>query len=128
MKRALLLTPLCAIFWHATGYEASSLLRISDNAGTQHIFSLTGVYLGMSAGAGTAVAYLRDEEGRVGAIVHQRGARIDVEYTEGGLVGAIHSSRGQSVRYEYVTLDGRTHCVLCTAMPVPAVMNMTLPV
>ena len=94
---------------HATGYEASSLLRISDNSGTQHIFSLTGVYLGMSAGAGTAVAYLRDEEGRVGAIVHQRGARIDVEYTEGGLVGAIHSSRGQSVRYEYVTLDGRTH-------------------
>lgn len=93
----------------ATGYEASSLLRISDNSGTQHIFSLTGVYLGMSAGAGTAVAYLRDEEGRVGAIVHQRGARIDVEYTEGGLVGAIHSSRGQSVRYEYVTLDGRTH-------------------
>ena len=94
---------------HATGYDASSLLRISDNTGTQHIFSLTGVYLGMSAGAGTAVAYLRDEEGRVGAIVHQRGARIDVEYTEGGLVGAIHSSRGQSVRYEYVTLDGRTH-------------------
>ena len=94
---------------HATGYGASSLLRISDNSGTQHIFSLTGVYLGMSAGAGTAVAYLRDEEGRVGAIVHQRGARIDVEYTEGGLVGAIHSSRGQSVRYEYVTLDGRTH-------------------
>ena len=94
---------------HATGYDASSLLRISDNSGTQHIFSLTGVYLGMSAGAGTAVAYLRDEEGRVGAIVHQRGARINVEYTEGGLVGAIHSSRGQSVRYEYVTLDGRTH-------------------
>lgn len=94
---------------HATGYDASSLLRISDNSGTQHIFSLTGVYLGMSAGAGTAVAYLRDEEGRVGAIVHQRGARIEVEYTEGGLVGAIHSSRGQSVRYEYVTLDGRTH-------------------
>jgi len=94
---------------HATGYEASSLLRISDNSGTQHIYSLTGVYLGMSAGAGTAVAYLRDEEGRVGAIVHQRGARINVEYTEGGLVGAIHSSRGQSVRYEYVTLDGRTH-------------------
>ena len=94
---------------HATGYGASSLLRISDNSGTQHIFSLTGVYLGMSAGAGTAVAYLRDEEGRVGAIVHQRGARINVEYTEGGLVGAIHSSRGQSVRYEYVTLDGRTH-------------------
>ena len=54
---------------HATGYDASSLLRISDNSGTQHIFSLTGVYLGMSAGAGTAVAYLRDEEGRVGAIV-----------------------------------------------------------
>ena len=94
---------------HATGYEASSLLRISDNAGTQHIFSLTGVYLGMSAGAGTAVAYLRDEDGRVSAIVHQRGARINVEYTEDGLVGAIHSSRGQSVRYEYVTLDGRTH-------------------
>lgn len=94
---------------HATGYDASSLLRISDNSGTQHIFSLTGVYLGMSAGAGTAVAYLRDEEGRVGAIVHQRGARINVEYTEDGLVGAIHSSRGQSVRYEYVTLDGRTH-------------------
>lgn len=94
---------------HTTGYDASSLLRISDNSGTQHIFSLTGVYLGMSAGAGTAVAYLRDEEGRVGAIVHQRGARINVEYTEGGLVGAIHSSRGQSVRYEYVTLDGRTH-------------------
>lgn len=94
---------------HATGYDASSLLRISDNSGTQHIFTLTGVCLGMSAGAGTAVAYLRDEEGRVGAIVHQRGARIDVEYTEGGLVGAIHSSRGQSVRYEYVTLDGRTH-------------------
>ncbi|WP_239663112.1 DUF6531 domain-containing protein [Rothia mucilaginosa] len=93
----------------ATGYEASSLLRISDNSGTQHIFSLTGVYLGMSAGAGTAVAYLRDEDGRVGAIVHQRGARINVEYTEDGLVGAIHSSRGQSVRYEYVTLDGRTH-------------------
>ena len=93
----------------ATDYDASSLLRISDNAGTQHIFSLTGVYLGMSAGAGTAVAYLRDEEGRVSAIVHQRGARINVEYTEGGLVGAIHSSRGQSVRYEYVTLDGRTH-------------------
>ena len=94
---------------HATSYEASSLLRISDNSGTQHIFSLTGVYLGMSAGAGTAVAYLRDEEGRVSAVVHQRGARINVEYTEGGLVGAIHSSRGQSVRYEYVTLDGRTH-------------------
>ena len=94
---------------NATGYDASSLLCISDNSGTQHIFSLTGVYLGMSAGAGTAVAYLRDEEGRVGAIVHQRGARINVEYTEGGLVGAIHSSRGQSVRYEYVTLDGRTH-------------------
>ena len=94
---------------HATGYDASSLLRISDNSGTQHIFSLTGVYLGMSAGAGTAVAYLRDEEGRVGAIVHQRGARINVEYTEGGLVGAIHSSRGQSVHYEYATLDGRTH-------------------
>lgn len=94
---------------HATGYDASSLLRISDNSGTQHIFSLTGVYLGMSAGAGTAVAYLRDEEDRVGAIVHQRGARINVEYTEAGLVGAIHSSRGQSVRYEYVTLDGRTH-------------------
>ena len=94
---------------HTTGYDASSLLCISDNSGTQHIFSLTGVYLGMSAGAGTAVAYLRDEEGRVGAIVHQRGARINVEYTEGGLVGAIHSSRGQSVRYEYVTLDGRTH-------------------
>ena len=94
---------------HATGYDASSLLRISDNAGTQHIFNLTGVYLGMSAGAGTAVAYLRDEDGRVGTIVHQRGARINVEYTEGGLVGAIHSSRGQSVRYEYVTLDGRTH-------------------
>ena len=94
---------------HATSYDASSLLRISDNSGTQHIFSLTGVYLGMSAGAGTAVAYLRDEEGRVDAIVHQRGARIEVEYTEGGLVGAIHSSRGQSVRYEYVTLDGRTH-------------------
>ena len=94
---------------HATGYDASSLLRISDNSGTQHIFSLTGVYLGMSAGAGTAVAYLRDEEGRVSAVVHQRGARINVEYTEGGLVGAIHSSRGQSVRYEYVTLDGRTH-------------------
>lgn len=93
----------------ATDYDASSLLRISDNSGTQHIFSLTGVYLGMSAGAGTAVAYLRDEDGRVGAIVHQRGARIDVEYTEGGLVGAVHSSRGQSVRYEYVTLDGRTH-------------------
>lgn len=63
----------------------------------------------MSAGAGTAVAYLRDEDGRVSAIVHQRGARINVEYTEDGLVGAIHSSRGQSVRYEYVTLDGRTH-------------------
>ena len=94
---------------HATSYDASSLLRISDNSGTQHIFSLTGVYLGMSAGAGTAVAYLRDEEGRVGAIVHHRGARINVEYTEDGLVGAIHSSRGQSVRYEYVTLDGRTH-------------------
>ena len=94
---------------HATDYDTSSLLRISDNSGTQHIFSLTGVYLGMSAGAGTAVAYLRDEEGRVRAIVHQRGARINVEYTEGGLVGAIHSSRGQSVRYEYVTLDGRTH-------------------
>lgn len=94
---------------HATGYDASSLLRISDNSGTQHIYSLTGVYLGMSAGAGTAVAYLRDEEDRVGAIVHQRGARINVEYTEAGLVGAIHSSRGQSVRYEYVTLDGRTH-------------------
>lgn len=94
---------------HATGYEASSLLRISDNSGTQHIFSLTGVYLGMNAGAGTAVAYLRDEEGRVSSIVHQRGARINVEYTEGGLVGAIHSSRSQSVRYEYVTLDGRTH-------------------
>ena len=94
---------------HATSYEASSLLRISDNSGTQYIFSLTGVYLGMSAGAGTAVAYLRDEEGRVGAIVHQRGARINVEYTEGGLVGAIHSSRGQSVRYEYVTLEGRSH-------------------
>ncbi|MDU6366994.1 MAG: DUF6531 domain-containing protein, partial [Rothia mucilaginosa] len=93
----------------ATEYDASSLLRISDNSGTQHIFSLTGVYLGMSAGAGTAVAYLRDEDGRVGAIVHQRGARINVEYTEDGLVGAIHSSRGQSVRYEYVTLDGRTH-------------------
>ena len=94
---------------HATGHEASSLLRISDNSGTQHIFSLTGVYLGMSAGAGTAVAYLRDEDGRVSAIVHQHGARINVEYTEGGLVGAIHSSRGQSVRYEYVTLDSRTH-------------------
>lgn len=94
---------------HTTGYDASSLLRISDNSGTQHIFSLTGVYLGMSAGAGTAVAYLRDEEGRVSSIVHHRGARINVEYTEDGLVGAIHSSRGQSVRYEYVTLDGRTH-------------------
>ena len=94
---------------HATDYDTSSLLRISDNSGTQHIFSLTGVYLGMSAGAGTAVAYLRDEEGRVRAIVHQRGACINVEYTEGGLVGAIHSSRGQSVRYEYVTLDGRPH-------------------
>ena len=93
----------------ATDYDASSLLRISDNAGTQHIFSLTGIYLGMSAGAGTAVAYLRDEDGRVSAIVHQRGARINVEYTEDGLVGAIHSSRGQSVRYEYVTLDGHTH-------------------
>lgn len=93
----------------ATDYDASSLLRISDNSGTQHIFSLTGVYLGMSAGAGTAVAYLRDEDGRVSAIVHQHGARIDVEYTEGGLVGAIHSSRGQSVRYEYITLDGHTH-------------------
>ena len=93
----------------ATDYEASSLLRISDNSGTQHIFSLTGIYLGMSAGAGTAVAYLRDEDGRVSAIVHQRGARINVEYTEGGLVGAIHSSRGQSVRYEYVTLGGHTH-------------------
>ncbi|MBF1676325.1 MAG: type IV secretion protein Rhs, partial [Rothia sp.] len=42
---------------HATGYDASSLLRSSDNSGTQHIFSLTGIYLGMSAGAGTAVAY-----------------------------------------------------------------------
>lgn len=94
---------------HTTGYEATSLLCVSDNSGTQHIFSLTGVYLGMSAGAGTAVAYLRNEEDRVRAIVHQHGARIDVEYTEGGLVGAIHSSRGQSVRYEYVTLDGRTH-------------------
>ena len=93
----------------ATDYEASSLLRVSDNSGTQHIFSLTGIYLGMSAGAGTAVAYLRDEDGRVSSIVHQRGARINVEYTEDGLVGAIHSSRGQSVRYEYVTLDGRTH-------------------
>ena len=93
----------------ATEYDVSSLLRISDNSGTQHIFSLTGVYLGMSAGAGTAVAYLRDEDGRVSAIVHQRGARINVEYTEGGLVGAIHSSRGQSVHYEYATLDGRTH-------------------
>lgn len=93
----------------ATEYDVSSLLRISDNSGTQHIFSLTGIYLGMSAGAGTAVAYLRDEDGRVSAIVHQRGARINVEYTEDGLVGAIHSSRGQSVRYEYVTLDGRTH-------------------
>ena len=108
-ERGSIADPSLRYILHATGYDASSLLRISDNSGTQHIFSFTGVYLGMSAGAGTAVAYLRDEESRVGAIVHQHGARIDVEYTEGGLVGAIHSSRGQSVRYEYVTLDGRTH-------------------
>ena len=126
-KRGSIADPSLRYILRATDYDASSLLRISDNAGTQHIFSLTGVYLGMSAGAGTAVAYLRDEDGRVSAIVHQRGARINVEYTEDGLVGAIHSSRGQSVRYEYVTLTVVPYLCLCTAMPVPAVMSTTLP-
>ena len=103
-----MLTPPCDIL-HATGYDASSLLRISDNSGTQHILA-SRCLPGHERWSRSLLSHTqRDEEGRVSAIVHQRGARINVEYTEAALsvLSILHAA--SLCVMSTSPLDGRTH-------------------
>ena len=92
VQRVLLLTSPALIFCTLRAGDASSLLCISDNSGTQHIFSLTGVYLGPRLEQVLLSRTCAMKRSRWRCIVHQRGARINVGTPKTAFVGAIHSS------------------------------------
>ncbi|PZR53735.1 type IV secretion protein Rhs [Xylanimonas oleitrophica] len=83
---------------------SGELLVVRDNAGGWWAFSRAGTWLGAGTGPGTAVLAERDAEGRVTALVHERGRRIDVEHAD-GRVASVTGSDGRRLEYGYD--DGR---------------------
>lgn len=84
----------------ALSAAGGDVLVVRDNRGSWWAFSRSGAWLGTGAGAGTAVLVTRDAEGVVTALSHERGRRIDVEYSD-GLVVSARASDGRLVEYLY---------------------------
>lgn len=78
----------------------SDALLVSDNAGGRWEFSATGLWRASSNGPGTRVGGERDAEGRLSALQHERGRRIDVIW-EGERIIALEASDGRRVVFEY---------------------------
>nr|WP_237399477.1 DUF6531 domain-containing protein [Rathayibacter iranicus] len=75
-------------------------LHVSDNDGGRWEFSAAGVWRASSVGAGTRVSGERDAEGRLSALQHERGRRIDVIWA-GERIIALEASDGRRVVFEY---------------------------
>ncbi len=73
---------------------------VSSNSGTRWAFDAAGAWLGTSAGPGTAVTAVRDAEGRVQRMRHERGREISIVYRD-GLVHSAATSDGRDVEYLY---------------------------
>src|SRR5690625_1087948 len=77
-----------------------TILKVSDNAGGWWAFSTAGEWLATGTGAGSTVTVVRDADGQITRLAHERGRYIDVEYT-GDRVACIHGSDGRRVEYIY---------------------------
>ncbi|WP_181134379.1 DUF6531 domain-containing protein [Rathayibacter tritici] len=75
-------------------------LLVSDNAGGRWEFSASGIWRASSTGPGTRVSGERDAEGRLSALQHERGRRIDVVWA-GERIAALQASDGRRVHFEY---------------------------
>ncbi|PYY46543.1 DUF6531 domain-containing protein [Curtobacterium sp. MCBD17_023] len=78
----------------------ADLLVVRDNEGGRIDFTPTGLWVGESAGPGTAVAVERDASDAVVRLRHERGRFVDVEYVD-GRVAVLRASDGRRVEYGY---------------------------
>lgn len=76
------------------------LLVVRDNEGGRIDFTPAGLWVGESAGPGTAVSVERDAVDAVVRLRHERGRSVDVEYVD-GRVAVLRASDGRRVEYEY---------------------------
>ncbi|MCP1503200.1 RHS repeat-associated protein [Curtobacterium herbarum] len=76
------------------------LLVVRDNEGGRIDFTPAGLWLGESAGPGTAVHVERDADDAVLRLRHERGRSVDVEYVD-GRVALLRASDGRRVEYGY---------------------------
>ncbi|GAA3591743.1 hypothetical protein GCM10022198_14610 [Klugiella xanthotipulae] len=80
--------------------DLGSTLVVRDNSGSWWSFTAAGVWLGSGSGAGTAVRVVRDGEGDITRLVHERGRFLTVEYGA-GRVAVVQASDGRRVEYVY---------------------------
>jgi RHS repeat-associated protein len=80
------------------------LLVVRDNAGVRIDFTPAGVWVGQSAGPGTAVRVDRDGDDLPVRLRHERGRSVDVEYVD-GRVAVLRASDGRRVEYGYDDQD-----------------------
>lgn len=83
------------------------VLVIRDNVGSWVAFTRSGSWLGSGSGTGNTVAALRNNDGEITRLVHERGRWIDLEYSSGRVVVA-RASDGRRVEYVY---DDNTHLI-----------------
>ena len=87
------------------------LLVVRDNTGVRIDFTPAGIWVGQSAGPGTAVHVDRDADDLPVRLRHERGRSVDVEYVA-GRVAVLRASDGRRVEYGY---DDRLRLVSVTA-------------
>ncbi|PZE37810.1 DUF6531 domain-containing protein [Curtobacterium sp. MCPF17_031] len=78
----------------------ADLLVVRDNEGGRIDFTPTGLWVGESAGPGTAVVVERDASDAVVRLRHERGRFVDVEYVD-GRVAVLRASDGRRGEYGY---------------------------
>ena len=76
------------------------LLVVRDNTGVRIDFTPAGIWVGQSAGPGTAVHVDRDADDLPVRLRHERGRSVDVEYVA-GRVAVLRASDGRRVEYGY---------------------------
>ncbi|GAB3611628.1 hypothetical protein GCM10027414_37540 [Humibacter ginsengiterrae] len=73
---------------------------VSDNAGGTWMFAASGRLASFARGAGTRVDLMRDGDGRLIGLVHERARSISIEWDD-RRVSAIEGSDGRRVAYAY---------------------------
>lgn len=87
-------------FWLGAIDADSKQWLVSDNSGNVWTFTVSGDLATISSGPGTTVTVIRDSEGFVTALEHERGRRIDLEYVDGRVAVAM-ANDGRRVEYDY---------------------------